>query len=495
MDEIERLLIHFATGAWRKRWLGIGLAWAVCMIGWLVVMTMPPRYEAGAQIYVAADPVLTPLLRGIAIGSDSQAEFALLRRTLLSKPNLNTLIDKVGLDAGSRQPNARELLIRSLRQQVRIVPQTDNLFSIAYENPSPTRAYQVVQGLVDLYVERASSHSQGDINNANSFLQAQIDYFHDKLKRLEHRRATFLSKYLQLLPGANGVSTFEAEQAKLRHLRGELADWQAEHGMIVAQLAHTKSLLSGNAIPGVGVAGLTAAEARLAALRQRYTSAYPGVIEAEREVAALKREGGAGTATAGGPAVANPVYEQLHLRLLEANTTIFSLHRQINDATAELTRLTALARAQPGLQAEYTNLDRNYGVLTKEYQNLIARREAMRIGAAANIDANQIQLQVSNPPQVPHLPIGPHRGLLLIVVLVLGVGAGFGAAILRAEIDGSFETIGDLKRLGLPVLGAIADLGSIRNVRPIIQFGLATLPLLMVCASLVASTIIVPGLS
>ncbi len=42
------------------------IAWLVCGIGWVGVYLIPNQYELGARLYVDADAVLTPLLRGIA---------------------------------------------------------------------------------------------------------------------------------------------------------------------------------------------------------------------------------------------------------------------------------------------------------------------------------------------------------------------------------------------------------------------------------------------
>ncbi|MDD2877130.1 MAG: lipopolysaccharide biosynthesis protein [Acidiphilium sp.] len=460
MDDVIALGLRFAGGAWRKRWLGITLAWLICLIGWAGVMVLPPKYESSAQLYVAADPVLTPLLEGIAINGNTREEFSLLQRTLLSDPNLGTLLDKTGLGLNAEGPGAREAMIRGLRSQIQIVPQTDNLFTISYQSPDPKKAYEVVQGLVNIYVERASVRNQGDIDNARSFLDSQITYFHTQLKQLEQRRASFQAKYLQLLPGVDGVSAYEQEQTKVRQLNGTLQDAIAERELIEKQLATTTPLLTGAAAlsSGSGGAALATAEGREAELKQQYTDAYPGVVAAERKVEALKKMSRGGSSGGGAmPAIANPVYEQLRLQLLKIDTTLFSLRRQIKASTAERDRLAALARSQPGIAARYINLDRNYTVLQTEYHNLIERREAMRIGAAANVDANRIQLQVVNPPQVPRLPIAPNRPLLLVAVLFLGVGAGVAVAALLAELEGRYETLDDLKKLGLPVIGGISD--------------------------------------
>ncbi|OYV62964.1 MAG: hypothetical protein B7X01_00800 [Acidiphilium sp. 21-62-4] len=498
MDEVLALLRRMSAGVWRRRWLAVGVSWLVCIAGWVVVLALPARYEASTQIYVAADPVLKPLLNGIAINGTSDAEFALLRQTLLSRPNLTALIQKTGLDNQAQGPGAQEALIRSLADRIQIIPQTDQLFTISYQSKNPKKAFTIVQNLEDIYVERSADRNQSDIDNATVFLDSQIAYFKQQLQQVEQTRAAFQAKYLQLLPGANGVSELGTEAALVTNLQGQLQDALAQKQMIQAALAKTSPVLTAAQGGAVLDPQLAAAEQHLADLKRQYTDAYPGAIDAQKQVDALKAEGSAGS-HAGATvqrSLPNDVYDKLKLDEIQADTNIYSLQRQIKTATAERDRLAELARSQPGLQAQYTNLDRNYGVLLQEYHDLLGRREAMRIGAAANITANQVQLQIVNPPQLPRVPIAPPRILLMSAVLFLGIGAGLAAAVLRAEIDGCFYSIDDLRGIGLPVIGGITQLRRAgRQIQPFLQVGAAFALLVVVYGGFLAATILLQRLT
>ncbi|HQU01284.1 MAG TPA: Wzz/FepE/Etk N-terminal domain-containing protein, partial [Acetobacteraceae bacterium] len=244
MDEVLALLRRMSAGVWRRRWLAVGVSWLVCIAGWVVVLALPARYEASTQIYVAADPVLKPLLNGIAINGTSDAEFALLRQTLLSRPNLTALIQKTGLDNQAQGPGAQEALIRSLADRIQIIPQTDQLFTISYQSKNPKKAFTIVQNLEDIYVERSADRNQSDIDNATVFLDSQIAYFKQQLQQVEQTRAAFQAKYLQLLPGANGVSELGTEAALVTNLQGQLQDALAQKQMIQAALAKTSPVLT-----------------------------------------------------------------------------------------------------------------------------------------------------------------------------------------------------------------------------------------------------------
>jgi len=349
--------------------------------------------------------------------------------------------------------------MKKLEAQIHIDPQSDNLFTISYIGRSPRRAYRIVQTLVDIYVERASAHNQSDINNATAFLDTQIAYFKSQLKDVEQRRARFEAKYLEILPGANGVSQYEMEQSRVRSLEGDLQDTIAERNMMEKELAKTKPMLTASEAGGGGVdPALQSAEERLAQMELQYTPAYPGVIEQKRIVAMLKaqasgRPSGPGSVIA--RAVPNPIYEQLKVRLIQANTAIFSLKRKIKTGIAERDRLATLARSQPELEANFTNLDRNYGVLLNKYHDLLSRREAMRIGPRPISMRMKSSFRSSIRRKFPGCRSRPSGSCSLSLCWLLGLGAGAGCAMLFAEIEGCFYSIEDLRRIGLPVIGGI----------------------------------------
>ena len=130
MDSVRSMLFQYLRAAWRRRWLGIIVTWLVCVIGWAGTYTIPNSFESSARLFVDADAILTPLLRGIAADSAPTTQLEILQRTLLSKPNLEKLISKTDLDLTLNGPSDRERLIGRLATEIKVAPQTRNLFTI-----------------------------------------------------------------------------------------------------------------------------------------------------------------------------------------------------------------------------------------------------------------------------------------------------------------------------------------------------------------------------
>jgi hypothetical protein len=95
-------------------------------------------------------------------------------------------------------------------------------------------------------------------------------------------------------------------------------------------------------------------------------------------------------------------------------------------------------------------------VLRKNYDELLARREGMRIAEAAQVRASNVKMVIIDPPQVPQVPVAPARILLSFGVLFAGLAAGVGVVIAMMTLDTSFHSIVDLRAMGRPVLGAIS---------------------------------------
>ena len=174
--------------------------------------------------------------------------------------------------------------------------------------------------------------------------------------------------------------------------------------------------------------------------------------------------------------VPNPVYDQLKVKLIEADTQIVSLQRQRDESIRYRDKLEKMQREQPGLMAEYQNMDRDYSVLRKNYEELLSRLQSANIAQAADTQADKVKLQVIDPPEIPRLPAAPNRMLLITGVLLAGLAAGAGVTVLFGQMDRSFSTVDDLRALGLPVLGGISVLGMAplrQRLMTVLRFGFA----------------------
>lgn len=504
MNSLKVLVQRQLSAAWHYRWQAVLFTWLVCALGWVGVFSIPNQYESSARMYVDADAVLTPLLRGLAVDTSGAGQLDMLQRTLLSRPNLEKLISKTDLELQLTGAADREQMVDRLATDIRIVPQTRNLFTITYRNSQPRLAYDVVKTMLATFVESKTGNNRTEIENATKFLNDQIASYEKQLRTAERRRADFRARYLDVLPGdGGGISRLDAQNQMVRQAEGQLQDAIARRDTLNKELTTTPQMVVTETDPAVAAGGgpggngrLLEAERQLAELRLRYTENHPDVIAA-RNMVGLVRSGKAPAdprqpttpaQAARSRSAPNPVYEQLKVRVVENDSVIASLQRQITEGLKERDRLSDIARGAPGLQAEYTNLNRDYDVLRKNFDDLTSRRESMRISTAADAEGDKVKVQVIDPPAVPQTPVAPKRILLLTGVLAAGLAAGAGLAFLLVQMDQSFHSTEDLRQLGFPVVGGVSMLAAAQ------PFGRRLVGVMAFCVALAVPAVVYGGL-
>jgi len=490
-------VVRYAKAGWRHRWLGLAVAWLICLAGWAAVYRLPDQYTVGTRVFAAPDLILGETLRGIAVEGAPQQQVEVLQRTLLARPNLERVVARTGLDLRARTQSEREALLASLERDIRIQLQTRQLFRIQYTDADPRVAHAVVRTILELFLERAANNDRQQMDNARGFINQQVAAYEVQLREAEQRRAEFRTRFLELLPSdaQGGISRLEQSRARLASQRGELEDQTVRRDLVRRQFEATPATLAPEFTGGGGGVGggggrVAAAEGELREMRLRFTDQHPAVVAQRQIISELRAMGAAADGprpTAGGapaPRQAgprpNPQRELLQNRLVDAEADIASLERQIRAETAEVQRLEALARSVPQVQAQFANLDRDYAILRRQYNELLERRESLQVAGAARAGADQVRIEVVEPPVVPINPVGPNRRLLAAGVLALGLGAGGFLAVALALLDRSFHTLRDLRAIGLPVLGAISALRQRSQAVPNLAFGVLALALLAI---------------
>ena len=506
MHALRLLVTKQLTAAWRYRWFAVLFTWLICAVGWAYVLSIPNQYLASARLFVDSEAVLTPLLRGLAADNGQGRQLDFLQRTLLSRPNLEKLVSKTDLVLEVNGPADLQKAVEKLSRNVWVNSQGGGMFWIGYRDPNPKLAYDIVQTVLTSFVESKAGNNRAEIANAQAFLQQQINAYERQLRDAERKRAEFRAKYIDLLPsGDGGASKLESASYTVRRLQGQLEDAIGRREALTKEVANTPPLVVTESDGVGGPAGdgrVRAAEIQLQELLLRFTDQHPDVVALRTYIRALKagtlgstQDPAAAAAARAAPAgrsrsVPNPVYEQLKVRLVETDSTVASLQRQLAEEIKERDRLDTIARGAPTLQAEYTNLNRDYDVLRQNFEGLLARRESMRISEAAELDSDKLKLQIIEPTQVPTTPVGPARLLMLSGVLAAALAGGGALALLLVQFDQSFHSLDELRDLGFTVVGGVSLLAASvplrRRVASLGAFALAVLLPIVVYGGLAA---------
>jgi polysaccharide chain length determinant protein (PEP-CTERM system associated) len=471
MQDVIDLALSYLKATWRYRWYAVVVAWIVALVGWTVVQKMPDRYVAFARVYVDTQTVLRPLLSGLAVQPDVSQLVPMMTRTLITRPNLEKLLQITELDKEFKSAEDRERLFAVLRREIAIRGAgKENLYTIAYTDQNPQHAKRIVQGLVTIFTEGNLGDKRKDSDSARQFIEEQLKGYGEKLVAAENAVTEFQRKHQGHTPGAGGRDYYarlsEASIA-LKRATLELKEAENSRDAIKRQLAGDAEISlrlgdKGSAVRGQSVIDtrIQGLEQKLDSLRLNYTDQHPDIVALLRILAQLKEqrmEEDALRKSSGGAALSQgPVYQQLTVALASAEATVAAMKARVAEYSARYSELQAAANALPQIEAEYKQLTRDYDVIKRRYDSLAERRESAQI--SGDLEASDVVMgfRVVEPARVPLTPSSPNRLRLISMVLAAALAAGFGVAFLLSQFRPTFNEERRLRDVsGLPVLGTV----------------------------------------
>lgn len=462
MNEVFEELQAALHSAWHRRWLVLAVAWGVCIAGWFAVAMIPNTYESKARVFVQLDDVLSQQLDIASAGKD---EIERVRKTLASSVNLEKVVRSTKLGEGVTTPGQMERAVASLTEKVKVVSTEDNLIEITAQigksslsdAENAALAQDVVQKMIDIFREENIAGSRGEVAETLVFLDQQLEDRKRELEAAEQRRLAFEAEHPELIGGTASLSTrLQQLRAEMRGIDADLAAAQSALAAIEGQIAGTPRTLVTPGEGGGARGALMQARSQLAGLQARgLTDNHPDVAALQRQIELLERQAAREGPNAAG--TVNPAYSSLVAIRAERDANVQALMARKAALQADLTGMMASQADEPAVAAEANRISRDYEVLKSKYDELLQAREEMQLRGQVQSERNSFTFEVIDPPTTPRAPAAPNRPILLIGVLILGVGAGVGAAFAIGQVRSTFATGAKLERsLGLPVIGTIS---------------------------------------
>jgi polysaccharide chain length determinant protein (PEP-CTERM system associated) len=474
MDGLVEQLRIALHQIWRRRWLAMGVAWGLCLVGWLAVALIPNSYESRAKLLVQLQSIL-PAQIGIN-PADRAGEMLRVRQSLTSTENLQRVVRATELN--SRVQNDRDMAreVEALRQSIEITATQDNIFEIkatasvaGFSNSQNARtATAIVQGLLDLFVDGNLAGDRTETGQSLTFLDEELRRREAALREAEQRRVEFEQRYMGQLPGDGTIAQrMSAARMEIANLDREVAASQATITGLRAQLGSTPQNLPGLAGGGGGNASqrLSQLEVELGQLQGRgLTDRHPDIVSTRAQIARLRPQAAAERGGGGGAAITNPSYISLRSMLAEREAQMGAATARRAQLQSDLAQITSQSFSQPGAAAEQTRLIRDYDVMKAQYDRLLETREQVRLRSDVQTRTASVSARVIDPPSRPTIPAAPNRPLLLSLILVVALGAGVAAAFVRGQLQTTFPTQRRLAAAtGLPVFGTISELVTVAD--------------------------------
>ena len=468
---------------WRERWLAVGVAWVLSAVVAAGVFTMKDRYQASARVYIDTQSVLKPLMAGLAFQPDIDQQIRMLARTLISRPNIELLYDDPDIGWDKPDPQQREQDLQGLTRAIKMAPGGGgNLYVVSYRDTDPQRAQRLVERLLKMFVSASGDDKKKNSEDARNFIDEEIRSYETKLAQAENK----LKEYKLKNFGATGVAAqdyfarMSALSDEVDKLRMEYVAAEKTRDALKRELSTEATQLPPEALsaqPGLAApivsehdARLDAAKKQLDELLRRYTEQHPDVIATRRTIAQLelqrrqdleaRRAAAAAARQKGVPdpvAATNPVYQKIRFALAEAEASVASLRVRLGTQQAKLAEVRALASRVPQAEAELSQLNRDYDIIRKNYEQLVARRESASLGVKIDQSQPLAEFRLVEPPRTEPRPVLPNRLMMALLGALGAIAAGLAAALLKSRLQPVVSNAKALRELsGRPVLGSVS---------------------------------------
>jgi polysaccharide chain length determinant protein (PEP-CTERM system associated) len=422
-------------------------------------------------VYVDTQSILKPLLSSMTTVPNLEQQVMFMRRTLISRPNVERLMRMVDLDVKAKDTKEHDKIVDELMSQIKVTgTERDDIYTLTYVSDNPKLGKDVVSSLLTIFVEGSFSGKKQDSEKAVQFIDDQIKTYEEKLAAAENSLKEFKLKNLGMLPGGGSgtgdfggqlqTATDQLSQAKL-----ELAEAEQARNAIRRQI-DGEPVKPGTVTVDPALvdpeleARIAQAQKNLDNLRLQYTEQHPDVIANRRlldQLLAQKADLAKNKKRSLDPGASySPMLQQLNVSLSQAEARVASMRARVAEYENRVARLRNQSTTAPEIEAQFAQLNRDYNVNRENYQKLVERRESARLSGDLSSATDMLQFRVIDPPTVPNHPTGPNRLRLFSLVFVGALVAGLAVAFLMSQLRPTFLTQSTLREVtGLPVLGSI----------------------------------------
>jgi polysaccharide chain length determinant protein (PEP-CTERM system associated) len=337
----------------------------------------------------------------------------------------------------------------------------NHTFSLSFEAENPQKAMEVTARLGSLFIEENLRAREQQAAGTTSFLNAEADRLRKELEEQESQVNLFRVKHRYELPEQLESNLRLLDQLRrqlengtlrvsaLQERRAALEKQMAEIELIGRDLDLIQGFDAGVAGPAMGA--LDVKKRELEILRRQYSERHPDVVRLIHEIRALEAERPAvqSTANKSGPSpIAAPrlsLKDTLAIQSTDLKSQIDSLGPVNEKLRAEIISYQTRIDNSPLRSTEMTNITRNYNITLSKYQDIL--RKTLDSELSENMEKKQKgeQFQIVDRANLPQLPVAPNRSRIIILGVILGLGAGLGAAFLLEILNTSFKRTEDLE--------------------------------------------------
>ena len=347
-----------------------------------------------------------------------------------------------------------------------------NTFTLSFDAENPQKAMDVTARLGSLFIEENLKAREQQAAGTTTFLNAEADRLRKELEEQESQVTQFRLLHRYELPEQldSNLRLLDQFRRELENGMLRLSALQERKAALEKQIAEVESMgkdldmihdfTIGGGGPTRGTVEIRKKE--LEVLLRQYREQHPDVIRLQREIKSLEAEKLSEPAKGkktGPTAIVTPQFslkETLEAQIGDFKSEMESVRARNEKLRAQIASYQIRVDNTPLRVSEITNITRSYNITLSKYQDLL--RKTLDSELSENMEKKQKgeQFQIIDRANLPQLPAAPNRSRIIIVGILLGLGAGLGAAFLLEMLNTSFKRAEDLDgNISIPLLATL----------------------------------------
>ena len=482
LSELPQPIVRYGVGLWRRRWTVVAVAWLTALLAWFVVWTIPDAYESRAQVFVQTENILEPVMSDVTARPDYERRVEVMRHALLTRPNVEEIIYRSGMDKTLEASSPRERqvkmerLINWVAGEIKIESPQPMLFSVTYANGDPTLASNIVDAVLDLFIEQDLGASLQENEDAKRKLERQIERFEERLAAKDQEVAQFRREHADELAVISGNQRKREQlEADISRVGDQLSISKRNVLTLQRVLGSTPRMTSGSELDNLKV--------QLSNLRSQYNDNHPDIQGIQARIKELENP-------ESNALPLNPEYRRIENELRAARDQVAAFEIREQRLRDEQEALTFTLSQAPAVEADLQRIIRDYEQTQKSYDDLVQSRDRLDLTTVLGPGSQGVDYNVLERPQPSFTPTSPPRFLMIVCSIVVAFGAGAAAAILFTFLDKTYTQTPELQEaFGLPVLGGLSEVSSVHVKKgrriDFVKLGLACLALFVIAGAYV----------
>ena len=422
---------------------------ALCSaIGVGLAMTLPPKYEASAQLLLESAQIPDELTAGGSNASGSE-QLQIIERRVMTRANLIDIANKYSVFGSAGRVSPDEV-VDSMRSLVDIRSRSSRnsatTMTISFSAEDPRRASNVVNEIVTLVLQLDSERRVGLAEQA-------LEFFEDEVARLDQELAirsaaivSFKEQNKDALP-----DNLNYRVDRQGRLQDQIIALTRDRAALTEQRNRLLALGS-EAIRG-GAPRLSPAQQALESaqeeLRQAltvYSETNPRIRVLRARLAQLETQAAAEGGQAVDPDEETPAQKLFNLQLSEIDQRMTFIDEQIQRAEEEIVEISDAIERTPENAIRLESLERDYSNALGQYNEAVANLATASNRERIETLSKGERITVIEQATAPTQPTSPNRRLIAGGGVALGTVLAVGVFLLLEMLNRAVRRPGDIVR-------------------------------------------------